>query len=101
MSNSVSVAKVNDIPPGQSRTVQVAGKNIALFNVDGSFYAIDDTCLHRGGPLGEGELTGHLVTCPWHGWKYDVRTGISITNPAAKVNCYETKIEGEDLSISW
>jgi nitrite reductase (NADH) small subunit len=101
MSNFVSVAKVNDIPPGQGKTVQVAGKNIALFNVDGSFYAVDDTCLHRGGPLGEGELTGHLVTCPWHGWKYDVRTGISITNPAAKVNCYETKIEGEDLSISW
>jgi nitrite reductase/ring-hydroxylating ferredoxin subunit len=101
MSNFVSVAKVNDIPPGQGKTVQVAGKNIALFNVDGSFYAVDDTCLHRGGPLGEGELTGHVVTCPWHGWKYDVRTGISITNPAAKVNCYETKIEGEDLSISW
>jgi len=101
MSSFVSVAKVNDVPPGQGKTVQVAGKNIALFNVDGSFYAIDETCLHRGGPLGEGELTGHLVTCPWHGWKYDVRTGISITNPAAKVNCYETKIEGEDLSISW
>jgi nitrite reductase (NADH) small subunit len=101
MSSFVSVAKVNDVPPGQGKTVQVAGKNIALFNVDGSFYAVDDTCLHRGGPLGEGELTGHLVTCPWHGWKYDVRTGISITNPAAKVNCYETKIEGEDLSISW
>ena len=100
MSNFVSVAKVNDIPPGQGKTVQVAGKNIALFNVDGSFYAVDDTCLHRGGPLGEGELTGHLVTCPWHGWKYDVRTGISITNPAAQVNCYETKVEGEDLSIS-
>jgi nitrite reductase (NADH) small subunit len=101
MSDFVSVAKVNDIPPGQGKTVQVAGKNIALFNVDGAFYAIDDTCLHRGGPLGEGELTEHLVTCPWHGWKYDVRTGISITNPAAKVGCYETKIEGEDLHISW
>jgi nitrite reductase (NADH) small subunit len=100
MSSFVSVAKVNDVPPGQGKTVQVAGKNIALFNVDGSFYAIDETCLHRGGPLGEGELTGHLVTCPWHGWKYDVRTGISITNPAAQVNCYETKVEGEDLSIS-
>jgi len=101
MSDFVSVARVNDIPPGEGRTVQVGGKNIALFNVEGTFYAVDDTCLHRGGPLGEGELTGHLVTCPWHGWKYDVRTGISITNPAAKVNCYETKVEGEDLSISW
>jgi nitrite reductase (NADH) small subunit len=101
MSDFVSVAKVNDIPPGHGKTVQVAGKNIALFNVDGTFYAIDDTCLHRGGPLGEGELTGHLVACPWHGWKYDVRTGISITNSAAQVHCYETKIEGEDLHISW
>jgi nitrite reductase (NADH) small subunit len=100
MSDFVSVAKVNDVLPGQGKTVQIAGKDIALFNVDGTFYAVDDTCLHRGGPLGEGELTGHLVACPWHGWKYDVRTGVSITNPAAKVSCYETRIEGEELQIS-
>ena len=100
MSDFVSVAQVNDIPPGQGKTIQVGGKNIAVFNVEGTFYAVDDTCLHRGGPLGEGELTGHLVACPWHGWKYDLRTGISITNPAAKVGCYETKIEGEELYIS-
>ncbi len=99
MPDFVPVAKVNDIPPGEGKTVQVAGKSIALFNVEGTFYAVDDTCLHRGGPLGEGELTGHLVTCPWHGWKYDVRTGISITNPAAKVACFETKIEGDELYI--
>lgn len=101
MSDFVSVAKVDDVLPGQGKTVQIAGKSIALFNVDGTFYAVDDTCLHRGGPLGEGELTGHLVACPWHGWKYDVRTGVSITNPAAKVSCYETRIEGDELQISF
>lgn len=101
MSDFVSVAKVDDVLPGQGKTVQIAGRSIALFNVDGTFYAVDDTCLHRGGPLGEGELTGHLVACPWHGWKYDLRTGVSITNPAAKVSCYETRIEGDELQISF
>ena len=100
MAGFVSVAKVSDIPPGQSKTVYIGGKGIAVFNVDGTFYAIDDTCLHRGGPLGEGELEGNVVTCPWHGWQYDVKTGASITNPAAKVSCYQTEVDGEDLRIS-
>jgi nitrite reductase (NADH) small subunit len=101
MPDFISVAKVTDIPPGQGRTVQVAGKDIAVFNVDGTFYAIDNTCLHRGGPLGEGELNGNVVTCPWHGWRYDVKTGVSLINPAVKVNCYPTKIEGENLHVAW
>ena len=100
MADFVSVAKVSDIQPGQSKTVYVDGKSIAVFNVDGTFYAIDDTCLHRGGPLGDGELEGHVVSCPWHGWQYDVKTGVSITNPAAHVSCYQTKVDGEDLHIS-
>ena len=100
MADFVSVAKVSDIQPGQSKTVYVDGKSIAVFNEDGTFYAIDDTCLYRGGPLGDGELEGHVVSCPWHGWQYDVKTGVSITNPAAHVSCYQTKVDGEDLHIS-
>jgi nitrite reductase (NADH) small subunit len=99
MADFVSVAKVSDILPGQGKTIAVDGKPIAVFNVGGTFYAIDDTCLHRGGPLGEGELEGNVVTCPWHGWKYDVTTGLSTWNPAVKVGCYPTKIEGDDLKV--
>ena len=95
----VSVAKVSDIQPGQSKTVYVDGKSIAVFNVDGAFYAIDDTCLHRGGPLGEGELEGSVVTCPWHGWQYDVTSGKISQNPAVGVDCYRVEVRGEDIFV--
>ena len=61
----------NEIEPGQARLVDVKGKEIALFNVDGEFFALDNTCTHRGGPLAEGEVAGHKVTCPWHGATFD------------------------------
>ena len=66
MEGFVKIAKSDEIQPGQGKMVEVDGKKIALFNVDGAFYAIDDTCTHRGGPLSEGELSGKEVTCPLH-----------------------------------
>ena len=99
MAEFVVIAYVADIASGSGKTVVVNGKDIAVFNVDGSFYAIDGTCIHRGGPLGEGELQGKVVTCPWHQWTYDVTTGTSTLNPAAKVACYETKIESGELMV--
>jgi len=74
MAEFVKVAQVSDLQPGAGKVVMVKDRAIALFNVDGTFYAIDNICLHRGGPLGEGELEGCVVTCPWHGWQYDVKT---------------------------
>jgi nitrite reductase (NADH) small subunit len=67
MPKKVKVAKTGDLSPGQGKVFQAEGQTIALFNVDGSFYAIDNTCTHAGGPLGEGGLVGDEVTCPWHG----------------------------------
>ena len=99
MAEFVFAAKTDDIPTGRGKTVSLGEKRIALFNVDGAFYAIDDTCLHRGGPLGEGELEGCIVTCPWHGWKYDVRSGEMTMNAAARVNCYQTRTEGADVQV--
>ena len=75
------------------------GEKIAVFNVSGAFYAIDDTCAHRGGPLGEGILQGNIVVCPWHQWSYDVTNGKSTSNPVAQVACYETKIEAGEIYI--
>jgi nitrite reductase (NADH) small subunit len=93
-------ATVPEIPAGAIREVQVAGQTIALANVGGAFYAINNTCLHRGGPLGEGQLDGKVVTCPWHGWQFDVTTGKAVQNPSAGVGCYATEVRGEELYVN-
>jgi nitrite reductase (NADH) small subunit len=87
------VADVADLPEGQARVVDVAGRTVAVFNVGGAFYAIDNTCPHRGGPLGEGDTEGAIVVCPWHGWRWDVRTGANTNNPAVRVACYPVTVE--------
>jgi len=99
MPRFVKVAKVNELPPGTAREFQADGRMIALFNVDGSFYAVDNTCLHRGGPLGQGTLEGEVVTCPWHGWQYNVKSGEAVFNEQIKVQCYEVKVEGDDICV--
>lgn len=97
MPDFVTVAKTADVQPGTGLVVEVAGKTLAVFNVDGAYHVMDNTCVHRGGPLGEGELEGDAVSCPWHGWQYSVKTGICLGNPAAKVTVYDTTVEGTDI----
>jgi nitrite reductase/ring-hydroxylating ferredoxin subunit len=95
----VKVARRSQIPEGSGITVEAGGKRIALFNASGNLYAIDNTCLHRGGPLAEGDLNGTVVTCPWHGWEYDVTTGASLDDPSKKVLCFALQEEGDDVLI--
>ncbi len=92
-------AKKQDIEPGQSAVANVQGIPIALFNVEGSFYALHNLCPHRGGPLGEGELSGSEVTCPWHAWQFDVKTGQNPESPHSKVKTYPVKVEGDDILV--
>src|SRR5262252_9082242 len=92
-------ARVSEIPVGAIKEVQVGGKPVALANVAGTFYAIDNTCLHRGGPLGQGELEGAVVTCPWHGWQFNVTTGKAVMNPNAGVTCRRTEVQGDDVYV--
>ena len=99
MSNFVRVAAVSDLGPGQCKTVQADGRELALYNVGGVYYATDNVCLHRGGPLGEGSLDGKIVTCPWHGWTYDVATGVCPINPSVAVKTYPVKVEGNDVQV--
>lgn len=99
MANFVKVARRDEIPDGSGRTVEAGGRSIALFNTGGRFYAIDNACLHRGGPLGEGDLMGTTVVCPWHGWEYDVVTGESVDDPKVKVSCFAVRLDGEDILI--
>ncbi len=99
MADFVKVCKKADVPEGRGRTVDVKGKPVAIFNVGGNFCAISDTCMHRGGPLGEGELDGNIVVCPWHGWRYDVTTGVNELDPSICVDKYQIKVEGDDLVV--
>jgi nitrite reductase/ring-hydroxylating ferredoxin subunit len=98
MPSFVRACAVADVAPGTGKQVTVEGKEIALFNVDGTIHAIDNECPHRGGPLAEGELEGCLVTCPWHAWQFDLTTGDSITDDS-KVVRYDVKVEGGDVFV--
>jgi nitrite reductase (NADH) small subunit len=95
----VRTVKVAELPAGTIRELQVEGKAVAVANVGGKIYAINNTCLHRGGPLGQGSLEGKVVTCPWHGWQYDVTNGKVVQNPAAAVDCYPAEVRGDDIYI--
>lgn len=92
-------AKQDEIPRGQIREFQVAGKSVAIANVEGKLFAINSICLHHGGPLGEGDLEGKLVTCPWHGWQYDVTTGKLAQQPDSGVNCYPVELRDGDVFV--
>jgi nitrite reductase (NADH) small subunit len=95
----VRAAGVGDLPPGSIQEFQVEGTTIALANVAGKVYAINNTCLHEGGPLGEGYLEGAVVTCPWHGWQFDVTNGKDLQDPSVGVACYPTELRGEDIFV--
>ena len=90
----VTVAKKDDIPAGEVRVFKANGKELAIANVDGAFYAIDDVCTHDGGPLDQGELDGHQIECPRHGARFDVRSGRALTLPAVMpVHSYPVQVE--------
>lgn len=100
MPDFVKVANISDLAPGKCLAVAAGGKTIALFNVEGAFFALDNTCLHRGGPLGEGILEGDVVTCPWHMWEYNVRTGEKVGTPSIKVASYPVQVDGNDIKVA-
>ena len=95
-----TVAKAADVPPGEARAVEAGGRTLALFNVGGKFYAIDNTCVHRGGPLAEGALEDTVVTCPWHGWQYDVTSGAIQHMPGRHVAAYRVRVEDGEVRVS-
>ncbi|MBI2651208.1 Rieske 2Fe-2S domain-containing protein [Candidatus Woesearchaeota archaeon] len=99
MTDFINVADVNELKEGECKIVEINKKSVALFNINGIFYAIDNTCPHAHGPLGEGQLDGNTVTCPWHGWKFNVTTGISPVNPNVKVQRYDVKVEGDKIKL--
>jgi nitrite reductase/ring-hydroxylating ferredoxin subunit len=96
----VKVAQVGDVLPGTGRVVQARGKAVALFNLGGTFYALDNRCTHVGGPLGEGKVEANVVTCPWHGSKFDILTGLVLGPPARRpVASYAVSIQDRDVLV--
>ena len=96
----VPVAKVADVPPGTATTVVVENREIALFNVAGVFYALENHCPHQGGPLADGWLDGAVVTCPWHAWTFKLSDGKMTLGDFARVDTFEVRVEGNDVRIS-
>ncbi len=99
MSNFVRVASVTEIPPGHARAYIVGDREVAVFNVDGAYHAIENGCPHQGGPLAEGRLDGAIVTCPWHAWCFDVTDG-KMTMGFTSVDAFDVQVEGSTISVS-
>jgi nitrite reductase (NADH) small subunit len=99
MTNRPKVTSVQDVPPGACKTFEVNEKKIVIYNVDGKFYATTNTCVHQGGPLGDGLFDGATVTCPWHAWQFDVCTGEAIFDVGQKIDCYAVHVDGDDVSV--
>jgi nitrite reductase/ring-hydroxylating ferredoxin subunit len=96
----VKVATVQEVPPGKSKQAKVGNKTLAIFNVNGTFHAIDDTCPHRGAPLWEGEIEGQYITCPWHAATFDITTGAHLSPPArSDVACYKVQVVGDEVQV--
>lgn len=95
----IKVAEPNEIVDGGSKIMHVKGKNIALFRVKDQYFAISNNCLHRGGPLGEGEVRNYEVTCPWHGWKYNLLDGSFSLIPTLRVTTFPVKVVPEGIFI--
>jgi nitrite reductase/ring-hydroxylating ferredoxin subunit len=89
----VKVAETSELKPGCGMVVEAGGRELALFNVDGEFYCIDNTCPHMEGPLGEGDLDGDEVMCPWHAWSFNVKTGEGLYGLGLCVRSFPCKVE--------
>lgn len=96
----VPVAKVAEIAPGHSRVIAIDGTDVAVFNVGGRFFALDNTCPHQGGPLDEGWIDGETVTCPWHAWCFKMSDGKMTLGDFASVDPYDVRIDGDTVLVS-
>jgi len=100
MAEFVKVAKTSDIEDKCAKCVDVGGRAIALFNLGGEFYAIDDLCTHEDGPLSEGYIEGDEVECPWHAARFNIKTGKALCEPACEdQGSYKVRVSGDDIEV--
>jgi len=101
MSEYVKLTTTSELPPpGEAREFEINGKTVCVANTGDTYAAMDNVCLHRGGPLGQGMVDGNKIICPWHGWMFDVTTGASTHDTNARVRVFPLKVEGEEVFIS-
>lgn len=94
-----TVCKVAAVPEGGSTVVSVNQKPVAVFRVNGEFFAIDDRCPHAGASLSSGKLEGTVVTCPWHAWRFRVTDGTWVDSPRVKTGCYAVHVVGDEIQL--
>lgn len=95
----VVVGVTTDFSPGQAKLVVVNGRHVALFRLGEEFFALDNLCLHRGGPICEGPIVNGVVTCPWHGWSYEIKTGTMVQDPRVGVSRHDVRIDGDQVAV--
>lgn len=102
MDEFVKVLKKADLPENSCKQIEIGdqGRAVMICNIKGSYHAMDGTCPHMGGPLGEGDLDGNVVACPWHGWTFDVMTGNCLIRPGVKQSVYAVKTDGDDILVN-
>src|SRR5512141_1999673 len=100
MADYVRVARYDDIPEGEAKVVQVRGIEIGLFKISGEIHALDNICPHRGGPLAEGIVRGGEITCPWHAWSFNIRTGAYTDDARLSVKKFEVRVEDGEIKVA-
>ena len=95
----VTVGRVSEFAAGRGRMVTVNGRHVAVFRLGDEFFALDNMCLHRGGPLCDGEIQNGVVTCPWHFWSYHIRTGMMVQDPRVGVSKHDVRITGDEIAV--
>ncbi len=99
MAQAVKVGRSEDVPEGGARAFEAAGRKVAVFRLGGALHAMDGVCPHRGGPLGEATVEGGIATCPWHGWRFEVRTGKCLNLPDGGQTCYPVREENGEIVV--
>jgi nitrite reductase (NADH) small subunit len=99
MQDFIELAKTSDLAPGRARACTIGGRTIALYHTSDGYFATDNTCPHRGGPLAEGDLIGNEIVCPWHLWGFDVKTGVCTGNAEIQVVAHEVRLDADRVMV--
>lgn len=99
MDNFIDIAGTAELPVGRAKTITIGDRRIALYHTAEGFFASDNTCPHRGGPLGDGDIVGNEIVCPWHLWGFDVKSGACGGNPSLSITTHEVMVEGDRVLV--
>jgi len=99
MTEFIEIAKTSDLPVGRARVCVIGDHQIALYNTARGFFASENTCPHRGGPLGEGDIIGSEIVCPWHFWSFEIETGICFGNPEIRIHMHDVRVENDRILV--